>query len=204
MPLVRKTSAPDQPPAPDAAGLTAPDAGTRWSAARSLGADPQAVPALAKTLAAEPDPRVREAIFTSLARINTQAGFAAAVAELRQNDAQRRGQALEAMLLMPGLALANLDTLLRDEDTGIRILACELARPMAAPEAAASLARLLIREENENVCAAALEILAETGGAAELPAIEHCAVRFPAAPFLGFAAGITAGRIRARLAAVRA
>ena len=69
MPLVRKGG--DAPPSrPDPAGAEAQlRAGTsdeRWAAARALSGQPQAAKALGAALAAELDPRVREALLTGL------------------------------------------------------------------------------------------------------------------------------------------
>ncbi len=55
--------------APHRAALDGPDAESRWTAARALSGDADAVPALAAALGREPVPRVREAIMTALMRI---------------------------------------------------------------------------------------------------------------------------------------
>jgi HEAT repeat protein len=67
------------------------------------------------------------------------------------------------------------------------VLACDLARAPAITGAADLLCDLLERDPSANVCAAAVEVLAEIGGESALPALAHCAERFPADPFLAFA-----------------
>ena len=201
MPLIRKTApvpAPSEKPDWRAAvtRLETGSADERFAAARELGAEPQAVPALEEALAAAEDARLREAIFTSLARLDSQASFAAVLRQLRSDDAGLRSLALDAMRLMKVQKELHLGALLRDGDPDIRVLACDLALGM--PSAAALLAELLAREALVNVCAAAIEALAEIGGPAELPALDLCAARFPEAFFLSFSARTAAERIRAR------
>jgi HEAT repeat protein len=201
MPLIRKTAPVPVPSEKqdwraEVARLETGSVDERWAAARALGAEPQAVPALEEALAAPEDARLREAIFTSLARLDSEASFAAVLRQLRSDDAQLRSLALDAMRLMPVQKELHLGALLRDDDPDIRVLACDLALGM--PSAAALLAALLAREALVNVCAAAIEVLAEIGGAAELPALDFCAARFPDAFFLSFSARTAAERIRAR------
>ena len=49
------------------------------------------------------------------------------------------------------------------------------------------LGALLERESDVNVCAAAVDVLAEIGDATILPALARCAERFSGEPFLVFA-----------------
>jgi hypothetical protein len=180
------------------AKLRAASAEQRWAAARSLTGCAGALAALDEALANETDPRVRAAIFTSLASINNQESFSAALRHLRADDAQRHSEALEALKLMPDLALQNLESLLHDADTDVRIPACELARDLASPHAARSHAQLLLSERDLNVCAAAIDVLAERGDPEDLAGLEACAARFPGEPFLAFALKTAAQRIRSR------
>jgi len=64
------------------------------------------------------------------------------------------------------------------------------------PSAPRLLREVLAREQLVNLCAAALEGLAELGGEADLPAVEAVRTRFPGVPFLDFAATVCAARIR--------
>ena len=65
-------------------------------------------------------------------------------------------------------------------------------------EASRLLGELIERELNANVCAAAIEVLAETGTAASLPILEQCAIRFSDEPFLAFAIRTARDRIGSR------
>jgi hypothetical protein len=99
---------------------------------------------------------------------------------------------------MPSAAGGHLPQLLTDADPDIRLLACEIARRLPADEASRALVELIEREENANVCAAAVEVLAEIGGPPSLPALARCGARFPDDPFLGFAVKAASDRIGAR------
>ncbi|MET0220387.1 MAG: HEAT repeat domain-containing protein [Tardiphaga sp.] len=204
MPLVRKPSpAPGPAPAePDAAQLAAAFASAsdeaRWSAARSAADAPGGLALLSAALARETVPRVREAMFTALARIGTPDAAAVAARSLRSDDAAERTAALDALRAMPAAAAGHLPQLLADPDADIRLLACDLARNVAAADANRLLTDLLKRDTATNVCAAAVEVLAETGDAATLPALADCATRFPDDPFLAFAIQIARDRIGSR------
>ena len=204
MPLVRK-NVPQSPPALAGtdwqAQLELLQTGTpeeRWTAARALGAEPQAAAALGELLQLQSDSRLREVIFTSLAKLNSPASFDAALWHLRGDDAQLRTGALDAMQLMPKMIHQRLPDLLRDHDPDVRILACELARHMAAADAANLLAEILVTDPEKNVCAAAIDVLADIGGEAELPAMEACGRRFAEEFFLHFSIKAASGNIRSR------
>ena len=83
---------------------------------------------------------------------------------LRSDDASLRTGALDALRAMPAAArAAHLPGLLADPDADVRLLSCELVRDLPEAEANRLLADLLERETEANVCAAAIEVLAEIG-----------------------------------------
>lgn len=205
MPLIRKN--PDQPPPagePAAqASLTLLTSGTtdeRWAAARAAAQASGNVERLGEALRVEEDPRVREAILTSLSRIGSIESAAAVLPHLRSDDSSLRTGALDALRAMPTAAAAHLPALLEDADADVRLLACELARGLPSAEASAQLCALLDREEEVNVCAAAVDVLAEAGGPEALPALSRCGARFRDEPFLGFAIRVAAERAGAQRA----
>jgi hypothetical protein len=57
------------------------------------------------------------------------------------------------------------------------------------------LCRLLEHEQHPNVCAAAIDVLAEVGTRDAVPALQACAERFAGTPFLPFAVSIAIARI---------
>jgi HEAT repeat protein len=204
VPLVRKPGG--TPPAPvspaDAssvfAKLVSDRAEDRWAAARDAAELPGAAPALAAALGKEADPRVREAMFTGLARIGTRESADLLISILRSDSSNLRAGALDALRTMVGSTKDLLPPLLVDPDVDIRVLSCELARTLPGPEATALLASLLARETDVNVCAAALDVLAEVGGPAAIPALDACARRFGESPFLAFAIKAATDRIHAQ------
>src|SRR5262249_29444319 len=144
-------------------GIRSGSADERWAAARAAADIPSAVTALAAALPTETDPRVREAMFTSLVRIGTAQSMAEVIPLLRSNDAALRTGALDPLRSSVATMPAWLPRLLDDPDVDVRILSCELARGLPDDEATLLLCSLLAREEQINVCAAAIEVLAEVG-----------------------------------------
>jgi hypothetical protein len=129
MPLIRKE--PDKATATASRqalpSLASASADERWAAARAR-RDPDAVPALSEALAYERDARVREAIFTALARIGTLEGAKAVLPYLRLDDANTRTGAMDAVRAMPDACQPLLPGLLEDPDPDVRLLACDLVR----------------------------------------------------------------------------
>ncbi len=201
MPLVRRPSSATPTPAPNGRKLaeifaTGSD-DERWTAARRAPEADDGVSVLADALSKERVPRVREAIFTALAKIATPDSAAVALPYLRSDDASQRTGALDALRAMPAAAAGHLSQLLADDDPDVRLLACEIARALPAGDASPALVALIEREARSNVCSAAVEVLAETGDATCLPALVRCAARFPDDPFLKFAVKVVSDRIGA-------
>jgi HEAT repeat protein len=197
MPLVRGGKGPvsEGDPAPHRAALDSPDAESRWAAARALGSDATAVPALARALGRETVARVREAIMTALMRIGDAASVETMLPYLRSQDAGVRAAAIEALQALPEAIAPFMAPLLNDGDSDVRLLATELARNMNASDATGLLCGLIEREQHPNVCAAAIDVLTEVGTPAALPALEKCAARFADTAFLPFAISVAIARI---------
>jgi hypothetical protein len=191
MPLIRKPSGHPADERRDGAeiqkSLTNPDPDERWRAARDAADIDGGDSALAAALPSENDPRIREAMFTSLARIATPAAVEAVISRLRSDDANLRVGALDALRIMVPRVHDLLPRLLADPDADIRILSCELGRSLGSAEATQLMSRVLDQDPDANVCAAAVEVLAEVGGPQALPSLEKCALRFGDSPFLAFA-----------------
>jgi HEAT repeat protein len=175
--------------------LANPDPDTRWNAARALGARAEAVPALAAALSTEGVPRVREAIMTALMRVGDNASVAALLPYMRSQDASVRSSAIEALQALPDTIQPFMARLFQDDDTDVRILASELARNLPADDATQILCALLQDEQHANVCAAAIDVLAEIGTPAAVPVLRACAQRFSQTPFLPFAVSLAIARI---------
>ena len=154
------------------------EAERRW-AARDLAGVAAAVPVLGRRLRDEADPRVREALFTSLCASAGEAAVDELLPLLRGDDAQLRNGAIEALAAMPRAVGPRIAALLRDAD----------------PEQVTPWLLQVLREDAEvNVVAAAIEVLAEVGGPEHVPALHDAVRRFPADPFIAFAAEAAAGR----------
>jgi HEAT repeat protein len=175
--------------------LHSPDAEARWSAASVLGGRANAVPVLAAALSKERVPHVQEAIITALMRIGDKASILVLLPYLRSRDPSQRASVIEALQALPGTIPPFMASLLGDSDSDVRILATELARPLPEADATGLLCGLLEREQHPNVCAAAIEVLAEVGTREALPALRSCAERFAGTPFLPFAVSVAIARI---------
>ena len=114
---------------------------------------------------------------------------------LRSQDAGLRAATIEALQSLPNAISPYVDQLLEDSDSDVRLLATELVRNMPAENATQALCRLLEREQHANVCAAAIELLAEVGTRDAVPALRSCAERFAGVPFVAFAASTAIARI---------
>ena len=200
MPLIRRdpsatpeTGLPE--PAAPSADLRSPDPDRRWAAARALAGDPAAAGALGQALLTEEDDRVREAILTGLVRTGGAPAVAALLPGLHSDNAALRAGVLDALQVLPDALRPELPGLLADPDVDVRVLAADLARHLAPEEATALLGELLDSEFDPNVCAAAIDALAEIGTPAAIPALERCAARFGSEAFLPFAAQVALQRI---------
>ncbi|MBR0736997.1 HEAT repeat domain-containing protein [Bradyrhizobium liaoningense] len=199
MPLVRRGSSETAAPSLEASTVTAALASgsidERWTAARAAAELPNGLSLLSDALSREADPRVREAIFTSITRTRTPESAAALLPYLHSDDASLRAGALDALRAMPEATAPHLPGLLTNKDADVRVLACELVRNQPVGEANRLLRPILTTESQANVCGAAVEVLAEVGGTDLLPFLAECAGRFPDDPFLGFAIQVASDRI---------
>ena len=208
MPLIRKPVNRPADERPDSGetlkSLSDADANRRWRAARDAADLDGGDAALATALLIEKDPRVREAMFTSLARLGTPAAVEAIISRLRSDDAGLRSGALDALRIMIPQIHDLLPRLLTDQDTDIRILSCELARSLESAEASLLLCRVLDHDPEANVCAAAVEVLAEVGGPEAMVSLQNCALKFGGSPFLSFAIKAVIDRLASQIPPPRA
>ena len=202
MPLIKRdaVTAPAAGDRPDdvashIAALSGSDAQARWSAARALRGRADAIPALAAALRVEQEPHVREAIMTAIMRVGDEASVAVLLPYIRSQDAGERAAAIEALQALPEAILPFLPELFSDSDSDVRVLATELARNVPAADATHALCALLEREQHANVCAAAIDVLAEVGTRDAIPVLKACAERFAGTPFVPFAVSIAIARI---------
>lgn len=174
-----------------------PDPRQRRLAARDLAAFPQATLGLGQALAVETDASVREALFTALASLASEAAVQSLLPLLRSEDASLRNGAIEALAAMPQAVAPCMDGLLQDADPDVRIFTVNLLGELRHASVPAWLVQVLRHETHVNVVAAALEVLAEIGGADELPALRAARQRFDDDAFIQFAADLAISRIEA-------
>ena len=201
MPLIRKTATTPAAehaadPAKILASLASGNEEERWNAARAAPGIEGAARALCEAAWREPSARVRDALFTSITRIGTSESVELLLPLLRSDDAALRTGALDSMRAMKGVAWPYMPSLLRDPNSDVRLLACELARDQPGKESARVLCELLESEPEPNVSASAIEVLAEIGGPEAVPVLERCLQRFGGVSFLEFAIRTTIERIR--------
>ena len=137
-------------------------------------------------------------MFMSLARMGTAQSVELILPFLRMDEAHLRTAALDALRAAKSAAWPYLPRLLEDADADVRLLACELVRGVPGDDATRMLCRLLEAEFEPNVCASAVEVLAEVGGAQALPVLVRCEERFRATPFLAYSIKVAADRIRSQ------
>jgi HEAT repeat protein len=176
--------------------LTRGDAAVRRNAARGLGRYPQAAHPLGVALAIESDERVREALFTALIRIGSPAAADELVPLLNGEDVSLRNGAIEALKTMPDVVLARIEELLAGP-VDVRIFGVEILGALAHLESPARLTRVLEVEVELNVCAAAVDALAECGDVSSTAALERLLVRFPDEPYLEFSVRTALARLAA-------
>ncbi|WP_028966452.1 HEAT repeat domain-containing protein [Sphingomonas phyllosphaerae] len=182
-------------PAEMEAALAAPTASARRAAVHRLedSADGQA--ALCRRLAEETSASVREAILAALIRHRSPAIAAALLPLLRTEDAALRNAAIEALAEMPDEVAPHIDALLADADSDVRIFAGNMLGVLPHPRAAEWLLKALA-DDHVNVCAAAIDGLAEIGDPATAAALEAVPARFPGNSFIAFAVRVAVRRIR--------
>lgn len=176
------------------AQLHAPSAALRRQAARQLEAVPGAASLLASCLKDETDATVREALLTSLMSLNSEAAAAGLVPLLRSDDAALRNEAIQALQHIPAAAVEHMEPLLVDPDPDVRIFAINVLGALAHPQTQAWLLQLIKTDTNINVCATAVDLLAEIGTPAAVPALRALAQRFEH-PFIQFAVTTAIHRI---------
>jgi HEAT repeat protein len=177
------------------AQLADADAAVRRWAARDLAAYPAAAPAVCARLADEADASVRAVLFTTAARLGGPAVVQAMVELLRSEDPRLRNGAIEVLSGLPDLVAPQIDRLLLDADSDVRIFTVNLLGELRHPQVGRWLAQVLHTDAEVNVVGAALEVLAEVGGPEALGAVREARRRFADDPYIGFSADLVVARI---------
>jgi len=176
--------------------LQSTDEMTRRWAARDLAAFPQASAALMEQLTQEPDRSVREAIFVSLTQIGDQIAVDGLITCLRSEVVNLRNDAIEAMKLMPDAVAPMMQGLLHDSDPDIRIFAVNILESLRHPKVESWLIDVITTDPHLNVCATALDLLAEVGSQQAIEPLQQLKQKFADEPFVQFAIDIALTRIQ--------
>jgi len=203
MPLIRSSNTiiedPDKPIAEvgdDAlqADLQSSDAAVRRTAvlrARHCGA----TALLAGRLEVESDHGIREMILTNLVRNGGLAAARPLVNLLRSDDADLRNAVLETLQGMSEAITPLIEDLLVDPDSDVRIFAVNILQSLKSPTVPDLALKVISTDPHVNVCAAAVDVLAEIGRPEMAGALRDVAARFPDQPFLAFAVRTALKRI---------
>jgi HEAT repeat protein len=167
--------------------LSHPTPDMRRQAARELVAHPDAIPHLCARLPQEPTPAVRESILLTLMQLNSEEAARGLLPLLRSEDAGLRNSVVEALQQMPDAVAPYMETLLHDTNSDVRIFAVDVLQMLRHPHSPEWLSRIIAEDQHVNVCATAVDRLAEIGTPDMIPALEALAARFPDEPFMAFA-----------------
>ena len=174
--------------------LCSGDIGIRLAAVRVAGRLGEAE-LLAEHLESESAPAVREAILTSLVRIGGVAAARPLVELLRSDDTLLRNAAIEALQSMGESVVPEIELLLDDPVADLRIYALNIAHSLRSARVPDLALRVIADDPHVNVCAAAIDVLAQVGRPEMAPALQAVADRFPDEPFLAFAVRAAIKRI---------
>jgi HEAT repeat protein len=176
--------------------LSAGESSVRRAAARNLGVHPEAAMALCDRLEVENSPSVREVLLTTLIHVQSPAVAVRLASHLRSEDAPLRNAAIEALQEMPDAVATHLQDLLADADSDVRIFAVNILAALRHARAPHWLAEVVRSDPHINVCAAAVDGLAEVGGPEVLADLDDLRRRFDGNAFMAFAIDAATRRIR--------
>jgi HEAT repeat protein len=180
MPLIRAAN-PETTLDPAVGGT--PD---RYVAVREAARARRAAPLIA-LLADAPDPLLREAAMTALARLGDAEAVAALVGAVGGEDIGLRNGAIETLAWIGEAAIDALAPLIADADPHRRISALTVLEGIALPRCAEIALKLALVDPHVNVCVAAVEVVAACGAPEMEAALRTVPARFPDNDLLGFA-----------------
>jgi len=166
----------------------------RW-AALDLAAFPDATEALCAHLQQETQPSVREAILTALIEIGGDAVVRGLMPLLRSEDAALRNPVVEVLQHLPEAVAPHIETMLEDPDSDYRIFVVNVLANLRHPHTPGWLQTVIERDADFNVCASAVEVLAEVGVPETIPALRALPGRFSDEPFMQFCVDAAIRRI---------
>ncbi|MDR3517431.1 MAG: HEAT repeat domain-containing protein [Azospirillaceae bacterium] len=175
--------------------LSAAEPSVRRAAARDLAAHPEAAMPACDRLEIEASPSVRAVLLTTLIHLQSPAVAVRLAAHLRSEDVPLRNAAIEALQEMPDAIAPHLQDLLADEDSDVRIFAVNILGALRHAQAPEWLAEVVRSDPHINVCAAAVDALAEIGSLETLIDLENLRRRYDGNAFMEFAIDAAMRRI---------
>ncbi|MBZ4193315.1 MAG: HEAT repeat domain-containing protein [Candidatus Contendobacter sp.] len=169
----------------------------RW-AALDLAVFPEAAEALCAHLQREIQPAVRQAMLTALIEIGSDAVVEGLLPLLRSEDAAVRNPVVEAFQHLPDAVSPHIETMLQDSDPDYRIFTVNVLNNLRHPQTPGWLQTVIESDADINVCAAAVEVLAEVGALAAIPALTALPGRFADDPFMQFCVQAAIRRIQGK------
>ncbi len=174
--------------------LQSDDAAVRRAAVRHAGRS-GATELLASRLEVEDDHGIREMILTNLLRNGGVAAARPLLDLLRSDDAGLRNAVIETLQGMGDAITPLIEDLLADPDSDVRIFAVNIVHSLSSPTVPDIALKVISSDPHVNVCAAAVDVLAEVGRPEMAGALRDVANRFPDQPFLAFAVRTALKRI---------
>jgi len=167
----------------------------RRQAARDLALMSEGVPVLCEHLEHEPAVSVRSVIMTSLIQSRSRAVVEGLIRYLRSENTALRNEAIEALQDMPAEIAPYMERLLSDPESDVRIFAVNILSVLPAARAPEWLHKVILEDPHVNVCAAAVDCLAEVGTPDSIAALKQLRLRFGDHPFMIFAIDAAIKRI---------
>ncbi|WP_436527126.1 HEAT repeat domain-containing protein [Actinoplanes sp. HUAS TT8] len=200
MGLVRKQAAePETPRALDPGALIRQlddsDPERRREAALDLADVPDAVPELLARAGLESEPRVRDAVLTTLAGHDTEVVAAGLAVHLASDDAGLRTAVAESLATMPRSVPALLPSLVAAPDHDVRVMTAMVLADLADPAAHDWLIRMITEDDHPNVVTAAIDAFLPSATSDHVPVLQAAADRFPDDPFLQFTVRVSLPRL---------
>ncbi|MBF0562310.1 MAG: HEAT repeat domain-containing protein [Alphaproteobacteria bacterium] len=189
------------PPPEDMAGLLVDlsdeSPPVRRRAAHNLArtGEPQAIAALCARAGVETDETVLETILTMVMGCRGRATVEGLLPYLASDNPSLRNGVADVLRAMPEAIGPHVEEVLSDHDPAVRIMGIGLLAGLPDPRVSGWLVEVIGRDDDFNVCAAAVDVLAEVGEPAALPALKRLPTRFPGVPFLEFAIHTAVSRI---------
>jgi HEAT repeat protein len=181
---------------PRGAGLAldSVDAGVRRAAVREIDMSIEAALLVAR-LGVEPDRDIRELIVDRLVATRNIEMARPLLALIRSHDIALRNAIIAALPMLGEALVPELRPLLNDGDPAVRIAAINLLQGMRGQAAIDLAVGIVADDPHVNVCAAAVDVLAEAAGPDAIAPLQALARRFPDVPFIAFAIAAALERI---------